>query len=104
MVKRKQPIEDQIIVLCNVTSPLLELFGTLDDVFTEDEALTLPKRMMSLGRCYRAWKKCRQELDPLYATRRTSDNSVRSAGKKKSATVHEDDRVVLRTRRRRTQR
>ena len=48
--------------LAEATAPLLELFATLDAVFTEDDALT-DKKQVSLGRCYEGWKRARAALD-----------------------------------------
>lgn len=45
---------------------LLSLFAVVDDVFTEDDALSKSKRRMSLGRCYEEWKRCRAKLDPTF--------------------------------------
>jgi hypothetical protein len=44
--------------------PLLDLFATADDVFTEDGAFREEHIKKSLGRIYRAWKRCRVSLDP----------------------------------------
>jgi hypothetical protein len=48
--------------LIGATNPLLALFAAVDDVFTEDDAMSPEKRQMSLGRIYRQWKKTRAEL------------------------------------------
>ena len=50
-------------VVVGTVEPLLELFAVLDAVFTEDDAMTLHKQV-SLGRCYEAWQRARQKLDP----------------------------------------
>lgn len=55
---------DPALALAAATRPLLELFSVVDDVFTEDDALSAEKRQMSLGRIYRGWKECRAALDP----------------------------------------
>jgi hypothetical protein len=45
--------------------PLLELFSTVDDVFTEDDALTSDQaRRTTIGRVYEQWKRTRAALDP----------------------------------------
>lgn len=58
--------EQRFRELLGLVTPMLELFANLDDVFTEDNALSPEKRQMSLGRCYRAWKRCRAAMDPEY--------------------------------------
>lgn len=45
---------------------LLSMFAMVDDVFTEDDALSKEKRRMSLGRIYEEWKRCRADLDPKF--------------------------------------
>lgn len=50
--------------------PYFELFAEVDDVFTEDDALSPEKRQMGMGRLYRAWKKARKELDPDFNPKR----------------------------------
>lgn len=52
--------------LLGLMGPLLELFADVDDVFSEDDAMTPEKRQMGMGRLYRAWKHVRAEMDPLY--------------------------------------
>jgi len=52
--------------LRRVQLALLSLFAMVDDVFTEDDALSKPKRRMSLGRIYEEWKRCRATLDPTF--------------------------------------
>lgn len=48
-----------------VLLPLLAMFATCDDVFTEDDALADPKKAkIGLGRIYEEWKRCRTKLDP----------------------------------------
>lgn len=47
-----------------VLLPLLELFGTVDDVFTTEEAFSQDNIHKSLGRIYRSWKEVRSDLDP----------------------------------------
>lgn len=71
MVKRatreNRPSElDPAIVLARATQPLLDMFATVDDVFSEDDALSADKRQVSLGRIYRKWKEVRSQLDPDY--------------------------------------
>lgn len=44
--------------------PLLELFATVDDVFTTEDAFSQEHIKKSLGRIYREWKKTRAKLDP----------------------------------------
>lgn len=44
--------------------PLLELFGTVDDVFTTEEAFSQDNIHKSLGRIYRSWKEVRADIDP----------------------------------------
>lgn len=50
--------------LIAVTAPLLELYAVVNDVFTEDDALSADKRQISLGRIYEQWKRCTAKLDP----------------------------------------
>lgn len=57
------PLHARAVALVEATAPLLELFATLDAVFTEDDALT-DKKQVSLGRCYEGWKRARKALDP----------------------------------------
>lgn len=57
-------LEQQARSLVGVVEPLLAFFAELDDVFTEDEALSPEFRKISLGRCYEAWQRCREALDP----------------------------------------
>lgn len=49
-----------------VLIPLLELFGTVDDVFTTEEAFGSDNIHKSLGRIYREWKEVRGKLDPAF--------------------------------------
>lgn len=51
-------------VLVAAVDPLLGLFATVDDVFTEADALSPEYRQVSLGRIYEAWKDCRTQIDP----------------------------------------
>jgi hypothetical protein len=44
--------------------PLLDLFSTVDDVFTEDNAFEDTFRKLGYGRIYRAWLDTREVLDP----------------------------------------
>jgi len=44
--------------------PFIELAAVVDDVFTEDDALSPEKRQTGMGRMYRAWKQWRTEVDP----------------------------------------
>lgn len=57
-------LEQQALLLVAATEPLLAFFAELDDVFTEDEALSPEFRKISLGRCYEAWQRCRKAFDP----------------------------------------
>lgn len=50
--------------------PLLELFSVCDDVFTTEGAFEPAHINKSLGRCYRAWKDCRGDLDPEFDPKR----------------------------------
>lgn len=59
------PLHARAVALVEATGPLLELFATLDAVFTEDDALTEMKKV-SLGRCYEGWKRARAALDPSF--------------------------------------
>lgn len=59
----KRTLLYQARCLIGAVRPLLALFSELDDVFTEDEALTTYKQV-SLGRCYEAWQRCREAFDP----------------------------------------
>lgn len=43
---------------------LLELFATVDDVFSEEGAFSPEKKNTSLGRIYREWKRVRSRIDP----------------------------------------
>jgi hypothetical protein len=54
--------EQRAQALIEATEPLLDLFATMDAVFTEDDAMTEHART-SLGRCYEAWKRARAALD-----------------------------------------
>lgn len=48
-----------------VLLPLLSMFAMCDDVFTEDDALSDPKKVkIGIGRIYEEWKRCRTKLDP----------------------------------------
>lgn len=49
-----------------VALPLLELFSTVDDVFTTEGAFDQQNIHKSLGRIYREWKDCRSALDPKF--------------------------------------
>lgn len=60
----KMSLEQQARNLVASVEPLLALFSELDDVFTEDGALTPEFRKISLGRCYEAWQRCRKAFDP----------------------------------------
>lgn len=76
-------------ILIAAVEPLLELFATVNDVFTEDEALSPEYRQVSLGRVYEAWKDCRTQIDPEFVAeehRRPRQWRVRSgkSGKKAS--------------------
>lgn len=57
-------LEQQALLLVAATEPLLALFSELDDVFTEDGALSPEYRKISLGRCYEAWQRARKAFDP----------------------------------------
>ena len=46
--------------------PYIELFADVDDVFSEDDALSPEKRQMGMGRIYRSWKRVRAQLDEDY--------------------------------------
>lgn len=46
--------------------PLLELFGTVDDVFTTEDAFSQENIHKSLGRIYRSWKEVRADIDPKF--------------------------------------
>lgn len=48
--------------LMAAVQPLLELFATVDGVFTEDDAMQPAKLQVGMGRIYRQWKKTRTEL------------------------------------------
>lgn len=50
--------------LIEAVTPLLELFSTVDVVFSEDDSMQPSKRQISLGRLYEAWKQARAQLDP----------------------------------------
>ena len=58
--------EQRFRELLGLVTPMLEFFADIDDVFSEDDALSAEKRQMGLGRCYRAWKRCRTAMDPDY--------------------------------------
>lgn len=49
-----------------VMIPLLELFSTVDDVFTEEGAFSEEHIRKSLGRIHRGWKSTRAALDPTF--------------------------------------
>jgi hypothetical protein len=44
--------------------PLLDLFATVDTIFSEDDAFDDENLRMGYGRIYRSWKRARQGLDP----------------------------------------
>lgn len=67
-------------MLCAATAPLLELFATVDDVFTEDDALGDVKRKMTLGRIYREWKSVRAQLDSDFVARKEGGLPIRRMG------------------------
>lgn len=48
----------------DIVRPFFELAAEIDDVFTEDDAMSPEKRQMGMGRAYRAWKKWRKRVDP----------------------------------------
>jgi len=52
-----------------VFAPLLGLFALVDDVYTEDDALSQANVYKTAGRIYRGWKDCRQALDPTFNAR-----------------------------------
>lgn len=54
--------DNRIDILIEATEPLLALFATCDDVFTESGAFD--RSNISLGRIYREWKKVRKHFDP----------------------------------------
>ena len=60
---------------------LLELFSTLDDTFTEDDALSPEKRQMTVGRVYRAWKDARLAMDPEFDSRLFREQRRRARGR-----------------------
>lgn len=104
-IKIVQDLNDEIdpsVRLALATRPLLELFAVVNDVFEEDEALSLSKRMISLGRIYEAWKKCRKELDrPFNIERDARAKQYASGGSRpnhRTGTVSKPDRSILRTR------
>jgi hypothetical protein len=53
-----------VAALLAVTPHLLELFGTVDDVFTEADAFDPAQMRAGFGRIYRSWKKARAGIDP----------------------------------------
>lgn len=63
--------DEQAIAQENETNlALYELLSVCDDVFTTEGAFEAEHINKSLGRCYRAWKKCRGELDPSFDPKR----------------------------------
>lgn len=70
---------DPAVTLARATMPLLEMFACVDDVFSEDDALSPDKRQMSLGRIYRTWKSVRTQLDPTY--NRHKDHRVKKSNR-----------------------
>lgn len=86
MIKRYLSLtpEDREKELLALVAPLLEFFAEIDDIFTEDDALSPAKRQMGMGRAYRAWKRVRVVMDPEWdpkLDRRGPDDPSRRTGK-----------------------
>lgn len=70
----------------NVWIPLLELFATSDDVFSEPDAFAPKQIHHSLGRLYRSWLDTREALDPDFDRERYRFDMKKSASPKKGTT------------------
>lgn len=70
----------------NVWIPLLELFATSDDVFSEPDAFAPKQIHHSLGRLYRSWLDTREALDPEFDRERYRHDMKKSVSPKKDRT------------------
>lgn len=67
----RRPMKKREQELLRANLALLEMFATIDTMFSEyEDSLSREKRQMSLGRCYEAWKRCRSILDPEFNAKR----------------------------------
>lgn len=81
--------------LVNATEPLLELFALVDDVFTEDDAMSPEKRQIGMGRIYEQWKRTRAALDPTWDASATNRQRMGRPWKRRGERQHAEIEALL---------
>lgn len=72
------PRPDICEALWPFTTAVLEFWAGMDDIFSEDDALSDEKVRITAGRAYRYWVECRTMVDPNFVSREFREAKKRS--------------------------